>query len=288
MAERAKRARFGVFEVDLGTGELRKSGVKLHLQEQPFQVLAMLLERPGELVTREELRQRLWAADTFVDFDHSLNTAINKLRETLGDAAASPRFIETLARRGYRFIAPVEFSEAGTVAPNLETASTPSSNPAPATAETASVAVVPGELPIPPRGLVRGLFALIQVMYLCFYVVALWKLASVHNLIAPYLGRTTRLALGLVLLSALMGIATRLYLLAAASFDYHGLGLQFRRIFLLVVILDLLWALSPMLLSDQIGMALALAATAALLYLPFAQRTLIRMAYLAGQWADAR
>jgi TolB-like protein/DNA-binding winged helix-turn-helix (wHTH) protein/Tfp pilus assembly protein PilF len=98
--------RFGVFEVDLRAGELRKKGVKVRLQEQPLQVLATLLERPGELVTREELKHKLWAG-TVVDFDHSINTTINKLREALGDSADSPRFIETLPRRGYRFIYPV-------------------------------------------------------------------------------------------------------------------------------------------------------------------------------------
>src|SRR5216684_4570308 len=107
-----KIARFGVFELDLAAGELRKNGAKLRLQEQPFQVLALLLERAGDVVTREELRQKLWPADTFVDFDHSLNTAVNKLRELLGDSASSPRYIETLARRGYRFIAPVQNSAA--------------------------------------------------------------------------------------------------------------------------------------------------------------------------------
>src|SRR5208337_5167313 len=100
-------ARFGVFELDLNAGELRKSGVKLRLQGQPFQVLALLLERAGDVVTREELRQQLWPSDTFVDFDHSLNTAVNKVREALGDSATSPRYVETLARRGYRFIAEV-------------------------------------------------------------------------------------------------------------------------------------------------------------------------------------
>jgi TolB-like protein/Flp pilus assembly protein TadD len=97
--------RFGTFELDLRAGELRKQGVKIKLQEQPFQILAMLLEQPGQVVTREELRSRLWPADTFVDFDHSLNKAINKLREALGDSAEKPQFIETLARRGYRFLA---------------------------------------------------------------------------------------------------------------------------------------------------------------------------------------
>ena len=99
--------RFGIFEVDLQSGELRKAGLKLKLTGQPFQVLAVLLERPGEVVTREELQKRLWP-DTFVDIDHNLNTAINKIREALDDSAESPRFVETLPRRGYRFIAPVD------------------------------------------------------------------------------------------------------------------------------------------------------------------------------------
>ena len=98
--------RFGTFEADLRAGELRRNGVKIRLQEQPFQVLAMLLERPGEIVTREELRGRLWPADTFVDFDHGLNAAVKRLRDALGDSAENPRFIETLARRGYRLLAP--------------------------------------------------------------------------------------------------------------------------------------------------------------------------------------
>lgn len=102
------KARFGSFEMDLRAGELRKHGVRIRLQVQPFQILGMLLERPGDVVTRDELRQALWRGDTFVDFDHGLNNAINRLRETLGDSADSPRFIETLPRRGYRFIAPVE------------------------------------------------------------------------------------------------------------------------------------------------------------------------------------
>ncbi len=99
---------FGAFEVDLRSAELRKHGLKVKIQEQPFQVLAMLLVHPGQLVTREEMRKKLWPADTFVDFEHGLNAAINKLREALGDSADNPRFVETMHRRGYRFIAPVE------------------------------------------------------------------------------------------------------------------------------------------------------------------------------------
>ncbi len=99
--------RFGVFEVDLQAGELRKSGVKIKLQDQPFQILVLLLERPGQVLTREELRQKLWSADTFVEFDHSLNSAVKRLRQALGDDSDNPRFIETLPRRGYRLIVPV-------------------------------------------------------------------------------------------------------------------------------------------------------------------------------------
>ena len=106
------RLRFGVFEADLRAGELRKNGQRVRLQEQPFRVLAMLLEHPGDVVTREELRARLWPADTFVDFDHGLNKAINKLRDALGDSAESPRFVETVARRGYRFLADVKGADA--------------------------------------------------------------------------------------------------------------------------------------------------------------------------------
>ncbi len=95
--------RFGVFEVDLRAGELTKRGLRIRLQEQPFQVLAMLLERPGDLVTREQLREKIWG-QTVVDFDHGLNKAVNKIREALGDSAENPRFVETVARRGYRFL----------------------------------------------------------------------------------------------------------------------------------------------------------------------------------------
>ncbi len=102
-----QRVRFGVFELDLRSGELRKAGARISLPEQPFRVLALLLEQPGQLVTREELRARLWAAETFVDFEHGLNAVVKRLRDALGDSADAPRFVETLPRRGYRFIAPV-------------------------------------------------------------------------------------------------------------------------------------------------------------------------------------
>src|ERR1700758_4323543 len=105
-AQSRRAIKFGAFEADFAAGELVKSGTKIRLQDQPFQVLALLLENSGQMVTREELRQKLWPADTFVDFDNGLNTCINKIRGALGDTAEKPRFVETLPRRGYRFIGP--------------------------------------------------------------------------------------------------------------------------------------------------------------------------------------
>jgi len=108
-------ARFGLYEADLAAGELRKAGLRIKLQDRPFQILAVLLEKPGEILGREELQKRLWPAETFVDFEHGMNTAITKLRQALCDEADNPRYIETLPRRGYRFIAPVTFGGADTL-----------------------------------------------------------------------------------------------------------------------------------------------------------------------------
>ena len=120
-----RRVRAGLFEVDLGSGEVRKSGLKVPLQEQPFRLLAMLLERPGQVITREEVRAGLWPTDTFVGFDESINTAIRKLRVAFGDSADNPRFIETVARGGYRFIAPVEPAQVPPASPGKVAEPTP-------------------------------------------------------------------------------------------------------------------------------------------------------------------
>jgi cholera toxin transcriptional activator len=267
----ARLLRFGVFEVDLAAGELRKNGARIRLQEQPFQVLAALLTNAGQVVTRDDLRQKIWPADTFVDFDHSLNTAVNKIREALGDSASNPRFVETLARRGYRFIAPVDSAGAPSKAPNGLSVSEP-----------AGEAVLHPELhvPLPHRGLVRGLFALIQVMYLCFYLSALYHLHDVDRVAGDFLPSWGALAIGsAVLVTGAVGIPLRFYLLSAVAFDFRKLGETFRRLFPFVLALDQLWAVAPFLLLPQIGIGLAFAATAALLYVPFSERTLVRMAY---------
>src|SRR6266436_8493714 len=108
-----RRVRFGQFEMDEHAGELRQEGIKVRLQEQPLQILQILLEHPGQVVTRDELRKRVWPTDTFVDFDHGINNAIKRLRESLADSAETPSFVETVARRGYRFIGRLEATAGG-------------------------------------------------------------------------------------------------------------------------------------------------------------------------------
>ena len=268
-----------MFELDLTAGELRKGGVKLRLQEQPFQVLALLLERAGDLVTREELQQKLWPSDTFVDFDHSLNTAINKVREALGDSASSPRYVETLARRGYRFIAPVQADaprESGPAAAVVANAEVPAASPDPPAALHPEL-----DVPIPRRAITRGLFGLIQVMYLAFYLAALFRLRDVQAVADSFLPLWGANALAVaVMVTAGVGIPLRCYLMSAVGFDYQRLGDKFRQIFPFVLALDQLWAVAPFLLIQEIGLGAAFAVSAALLYLPFSERTLIRMAYV--------
>jgi DNA-binding winged helix-turn-helix (wHTH) protein len=272
----ARLLRFGLFEVDLLAGELRKQGNRVRLQEQPFQVLAALLQAPGEVISRDQLREKIWPADTFVDFDHSLNTAINKIREALGDSASNPRFVETLARRGYRFIAPVTVQTAPGTNQGLLT---PSESPA-----SIPPAVHPDlDVPIPHRGLTRGLFLLIQAMYLVFYVEALIHVHGVSHIIvenAP--GWAATLLMAAIVITAGAGIPVRCYLISAAAFDHRKLGDKFRRLYTLLLPLDSLWALAPFLIIEKIGIGGALAATAALIYVPFSERTLIRLAYPSG------
>ena len=308
-ANSARRVfRFGVFEADEHTGELCKQGRRLPLQGQPLQVLLVLLERPGELVSRAELHQRLWPEGTFVDFDHGLNTAINKIREALGDSASNPRFVETLARRGYRFIAPVDVLNgnsapfpgeaahslpaqdatpavfAPTELPVAESQTEESPQPKPNVPSSSGVAsgksrhllASPEDLPEASRRVVRTLFLLLQLMYLAFYAVSLARLEIVQSVIRSAVPNTLW-AVVLLIVTAAVGIPTRLYLVSAAVFNAPGLREKFLKIFPVIFPLDELWALAPFLLAPWIGFGAALGATAALLYAPFAQRSLILM-----------
>jgi cholera toxin transcriptional activator len=248
--DRRRVARFGVFELDLNAGELRKSGVKLRLQGQPFQVLALLLERAGDVVTREELQQKLWPSDTFVDFDHSLNTAINKVREALGDSASSPRYVETLARRGYRFIAPVQAPLPSARSKEVSSAAVNASREAPSGysanrnarfADPAAAIHPELEVPIPRRAITRSLFALIQVMYLAFLSLGVFRATcrSCRDLFlrSPF-GRRAQYSRRCRHDHRRHRHPAALYLMSAVGFDYQRLGEKFRQMFPFVLALD--------------------------------------------------
>lgn len=250
---------FGPFQADAASGELRKHGIRVKLHAQPFQVLLMLLERPGDLVTREEMRQRLWGSETFVDFDHGLNSAVNKIRDALNDSAARPIYIETIPGKGYRFTAPI---------------SAPRPAPAPAPPAPSVLSTV-DELPAPPRKALRVLILLVQALYLGIYLTALANLREVDDLL-----RESSLPIALlavIVATAAILIPVRLYLGAAAAFDLRDLPSRFARLFPFLIVLDLLWSLSPFLLTHYISVGFALGLTAILVYLPIAQRSLVLM-----------
>jgi DNA-binding winged helix-turn-helix (wHTH) protein len=285
--------RFGLFELDGITGDLRKDGkARPRIQGQPLEILVYLLGRPGDVVTREELRLQLWPVDTFVDYEHSLNTAINKLRDALNDSADNPRFIQTIPRRGYRFISSVEAVMNHLPRPKtLESEPIPKlvgrvETPDPLENRKLTIGLSDShDLPDAPRGVVQILFSLIQMMYLSFYFISLARLRWVEPVLSQAV-QHPKWIFALLIITALVGIPLRLYLLTAALFGYRGLPVKFLRLFPFVIPLDELWALAPFLLVDQIGLGLALAATAALLYLPFSQRSLMLMGDLPRKRAE--
>lgn len=284
-AQPASRYRFGVFEVDTPTGELRRQGVRVKLNAQPFQVLCLLLDRPGELLTREEISRELWPDGTFVDYDHGVNSAVNRIREALGDTASSPRFIETLARRGYRFVAPVERIPARNEAPVAPAAPIPAKADAPTNPPSDSpsseirplgrILASPQDLPNTPYDVVQTLFVLFQLMYLAFYIGALANLAEIQDLLSP-LNQSAHIFTILIVTAAIL-IPVRAFILSATLFHAPGAREKLLKIWPALLLFDELWALSPFLLLHHINFGLALACTTLLVYSPFAQRSLVLM-----------
>ena len=276
----SRRYRFGIFEADTTTGELRRQGVRVKLHTQPLQLLFMFLDRPGELLTREEICRELWPDGTFVDYEHGVNSAINRIREAVGDKASHPRFIETLARRGYRFVAPVEridLSDGGSAtAPATETSQEAAAIPADAKPGFLDqVLSGPEDLPKSSHSVVQTLFVLLQVMYLGFYVGALSNLTEIRELISalPHAALVFRV---LVATAALL-IPVRAFLLCAVLFRAPKMREKFLKLWRLLLPLDILWSLSPFLLLHHINYGLALACMTLLVYAPFAQRSLVLM-----------
>ena len=283
----ARRYRFGAFEADSATGELRRQGILIKLNAQPFQVLLMLLARPGQLLTREEISQELWPDGTFVDYEHGVNSAVNRIREALGDAAGNSRFVQTLARRGYRFVAPVEriAQDGSSSSTALEPPSAPAQDQIVAEQPAATVELEgrvfgrilasPEELPKASFPLVQTLFVLMQLMYVGFYVGALANLAEIEDLFSA-LPRASQAFTVLIVTAAIL-IPVRAFLLSAVLFRAPGAREKFLKIWPFLLALDELWSLAPFLLLHHINFGLALACTTLLVYSPFAQRSLVLM-----------
>jgi cholera toxin transcriptional activator len=281
--------RFGAFEASEAAGQLRKHGIRIKIHAQPFRVLMMLLERSTEIVTREEMREQLWGKDTFVDFDHGLNTAVNKIREALDDSASKPRYIETVPGKGYRFLAPLERpmpvevgdtpdlagSTLGTET-NAALRGRVEEQPSGVLDESAgAILTAPGELPVASRKLVRTLLLLVQTMYVGFYVGALANLPEIHDIFLEA-GLPPAFMAALITTGAVL-IPVRLYIFAAVAMNFQNLPSKFRKMFPVLLILDLLWSVSPFLLIHHVSTGLALGMSAPLVYLPFAQRSLVLM-----------
>jgi cholera toxin transcriptional activator len=292
----AKRFRFGVFEADAATGELRRQGMRVKLNAQPFQILLMLLEKPGQLLTRDEISRELWPEGTFVDYEHGVNSAVNRIREALGDTAGSPRFVETLARRGYRFLAPVERIPAERqllepIADRIDSGRAVPSVPSDSSAATSinhatnpsqpdpqprmRILSTPEDLPKTSFPVVQTLFVLFQLMYLGFYIGALANLAEIDGLISPFPAAT--LVSRFIFVSAAILIPARAFILCAALFHAPGFRGKFLTLWPFLLFFDELWSLSPFLLLHHINFGLALACTTLLVYSPFAQRSIVLM-----------
>jgi cholera toxin transcriptional activator len=271
-----RRYRFGAFEADAATGELRRKGLRIKLNAQPFQVLLMLMDRAGELVTREEISRELWPDGTFVDYEHGVNSAVNRIREALSDTAGNSRFVETLARRGYRFIAPIEVldGEAAPSVPGLiphEQREQPAHAAEPEPIRGLRILATAEDLPKASHALVQTLYLLLQLMYVGFYVGALANLAEIEDLLAPLPHATAALNFLIVLAAILLPV--RAFVICAALFHAPGARNKFLKMWPYLLGVDQLWALAPFLLLHHINFGLALA-----------QRSLVLM----GAGGDAR
>jgi len=275
--------KFDEFEVDVGRYELRRRGRAVKLEKIPMELLILLAQREGQLVTREEITQKLWGNDVFVDTRQGINTAIRKVRLALRDDPDEPRVLQTVVGKGYRLaaLAPVRTRVSVTMGdPRREASPSPELPPAGAVGIDAlrsssnQVVSAPDHAesrPISPA-LARALFLLIQAGYLALYTLAFRHFAGIQRLGLP------AAIPGVALIAGLAGAATRLYLVSAVMFNYAGSGRLFRQIFPGLLALDTLWAASPLLLYNRLG-EVTLLFVACLAFLPFSQRTLMLCAY---------
>jgi DNA-binding winged helix-turn-helix (wHTH) protein len=278
----AEIIKFDEFELDLGRYELRRQGQPLKLEKLPMELLILLAEREGQLVTREEIIQRVWGDNVYVDTRQGINTAVRKIRLALKDDPDQPRILLTVVGKGYRLLAPIVIAPGGETgvetAGTIDAAPEPSAGPdlkpasetppaiAPSAAPTGAVA------PVVDPALARALFLVIQAGYLTLYGAAFAHLPGIRRLALP--AGTAQFTL----IAGLLGAAVHLYLSAAVAFNFPGSGRLFRQIFPAVLALDVLWSASPLFLFERWG-ELTLLFVAMLAFLPFSQRTLMRSAY---------
>lgn len=262
-----RRARFDSFEMDLVTCELRRSGTRIRLQDQPARLLALLVERAGTLVTRSEIQNALWSEGQFVEFEHAINTAIKKIREVLEDNKEAPRFLETLPRKGYRFIAPVEFDQA---------LAEPAANALPPAESTTTPA---GEFTLPlSQSRARFLFLLTQLPYIVTYVAFFYHWD--HFDLAEAVMRTFSIvpigvSLPLLRVVALFGFTVRIYLFGLVAWGHPDAAGRYRRIFPGVAAIDAVWAATPLLVQPVVGSAVSIAGVVLMAWLVFGQRTVM-------------
>ena len=283
----AQRYRFGVFEADAATGELRRQGMRVKLNAQPFQVLLMLLERPGQLVTRDEISRVLWPEGTFVDYEHGVNSAVNRIREALGDTAGSPRFVETLARRGYRFLAPVEQSipassiqdaraSLNSISPNCPLSVQPRDLPEPEPQAAHADSLHAGGS---SQNVISGRANAFRPLSTHVFGFLYWRACQSRGDRRPNLATTRQLRSfsASVFITAAVLIPARAFVLCAALFHAPGFRDKFLTLWPFLLFFDELWSLSPFLLLHHINFGVALACTALLVYSPFAQRSIVLM-----------
>ena len=257
-----RKLRFDAFEFDPGTGELLKKGQAIRLQGQPARLLALLVGRPGELITRADIQKELWPDGRFVEFEHAINTAVKKVREALEDDPENPRFVETLPKLGYRFLATVERNTPAGPADVIEK---PANND--------------DGFSIPYPRLSLSLFLVIQLGYLGMYGAALYYMSDLDIALAAAGFVPVAFTFPAVLIIAMCGIAVRLYLLTAVGWRHPAAAARFTKLFPFLLLLDGIWAACPLLATTVLGLGPALAGVAGLAYLPFAQRTLIKGIY---------
>jgi cholera toxin transcriptional activator len=280
--------KFDEFELDLGRYELRRGGRAVKLEKIPMELLILLAERQGQLVTREEIIQKLWGDSVFVDTRQGVNTAIRKIRLALKDDPDQPRILETVVGKGYRLAAPVIIASGvlGAAVTSERVAAEPTSvdtQPSSLTKGTepsASAALTETEAVAIGPTLARAFFLFIQVGYLIMYAAAFINFAAIRRVGLPPAVPIVTLVVGLI------GTAVRVYLLSSVAVGYSAAARLFQRMFPGVLVLDVIWAAAPLLLYHKLG-ELTLLFMAAMAFLPFAQRTLMVWIY-GRQTAESR